>query len=527
MDSTKDGAKGQEGAENALGSLAGVEGLDEAAALGYADCVKLLLPNAMDVGNAVKQGESADFEWPEFEAVCRRMEKQQLAAECLERVIEARVAFTPEPARAHANLAAAVLDKDMAWVVAWVASGKKWTSKINVFNKRAVEAEHAMTLAAAIGWTDGLKAIGSSDASLMGAWATAKRFVNDAGGQVWAPAGTMKGWREDGKDEANRECSAIGFAAINGNVEAVSFLAQRLRGEERGGRLAVPTDKVFRKGQNPPGLWALNRNKNAILSSILARDVDSAKTLAMAGAGSAGLAEEFAWAAKHSLVSMATMLIEAQPKSSAIRGRIGQMLLALAIEKGSPKLAGMLLELGVNASVFLIHGMRLETVVKLSRSECLAAIAKGGEDMAERDRRRLRAFAQAAVADEAPALENKAKEGAVGCAESKGDPPVNEAFVQEGLLAKVAKEENFSATPEIHGGEKSRDVASALVELEEFEAIVAQMGARIRALIGGLQEGAAGEPPRTIGLAVRKMRERAAGASEAIAKAGLNGRKEP
>ena len=447
---------------------------------------------------SARQGGGASF-WAEQTEEAQELGEQRIVDGVLKNAKAGRA--TP----ATASLESAVLAKDLPSTIAWVASGMRWASKINIFSKRAAEAEHAMSLAAAMGWVDGLRLAGSLDMGSFGAWSRAKRLVNDEFREMWAPMesntryGEMKGWREDGEDRQGRECSAMGFAAINGNVDALKFLAHRFRmvAKKSG---PIPAGWLFRQTKSGLAGRPYGGMENAILLSIMAGDMGSAKTLAMAGAGSEGLGEELAWAAKHSLPDVAAMLVEAHPQSSALKGAVGQSLLSLCVEKGSAELARALLELGVDSSKFMIHGMPLAAVASLSKAECLAAA--GGVDTGERDRHLLLAFAQAAESREAaPAQESVA-------ADEGG-------FWPESFLARKEKESL--------GEEKSSAVSEAIRELEGFEAIAGAMGGRIRALIAGLPGGgqdAPSEPPRTIGLAVRKLRERADAASRAIAKAG-------
>ena len=471
---------------------------------------------------SARQGGGASF-WAEQTEEARELGEQRI----VDGVLKNAKAGGATPATA--SLESAVLAKDLPSAIAWVASGMRWSSKINIFSKRAAEAEHAMSLAAAMGWVDGLRLAGSLDMGSFGAWSRAKRLVNDELREMWVPmeantqCGEMRGWWDGSLDRQGRECSAMGFAAINGNVDALKFLAHRFRmvAKKSG---PIPAGWLFRQTNSGLAGRPYGGMENAILFSIMAGDMGSAKTLAMAGAGSEGLGEELAWAAKHSLPDVAAMLVEAHPQSSALKGAVGQSLLSLCVDKGSAELARALLELCVDSSKFMIHGMPLAAVASLSKAECLAAA--GGVDTGERDRHLLLAFAQAAESREAaPALDESGSEDLsqkLGGAEEASKAPAQESvaadeggFWPESFLARKEKESI--------GEEKSSAVSEAIRELEGFEAIAGAMGGRIRALIAGLPGGgqdAPSEPPRTIGLAVRKLRERADAASRAIAKAG-------
>lgn len=491
--------------------------------------------------NGARQGRRGASFWAEETESERELGKQRIVDEVL------RNARAGRAKPATADLESAVLAKDLASTIAWVASGKRWASKINVFSKRAAEAEHAMSLAAAMGWTEGLRVAGSFDMGSFGAWSRSKRLVNDEGREMWVPMaastrhGEMKGWREDGEDRENRELSAMGFAAINKNVDALKFMTRRFRVvAEKIGPIQngpIPAGWVFRKA-NKGAVGPYAGMDNAMLFSIMAGDMGSAKALAMAGAGSPGLGEELAWAAKHSLPDVATMLVEVDPQSKALKGAIGQNLLSLSIDKGRAELARMLLDLGVDSSKFMIHGMSLAAVVNLSKAECLAAVAAGGEDMGERARRSLLAFARAAesrkalpapMASRSEDLGQKNNENNGGELASKGSSEESVAAGEEGLLPERSQARKAK---ESMGGDNGYAVSEAMRELEGFEAIAGQMGGRIRALIAGLQDGAQdafSEPPKTIGATVRKMRERAEAASQAIAKASSTqgARREP
>lgn len=494
--------------------------------------------SAQNENGARQGGRGASF-WAERTEAEREVGEQRIVDDVL------RNARAGRAKPATADLESAVLAKDLASTIAWVASGKRWASKINVFSKRAAEAEHAMSLAAAMGWTEGLRVAGSFDMGSFGAWSRSKRLVNDEGREMWVPMaantrhGEMKGWREDGEDRENRELSAMGFAAINKNVDALKFMTRRFRVvAEKIGPIQngpIPAGWVFRKANKGAVGGPYAGMENAILFSIMAGDMGSAKALAMAGAGSPGLGEELAWAAKHSLPDVATMFVEVDPQSKALKGAIGQNLLSLSIDKGRAGLARMLLDLGVDSSKFMIHGMSLAAVLSLSKAECLAAVAAGGEEMGERARRSLLAFARAAESRKAlPASmasrsEDLSQKNNAGELASKGSSEESVAAGEEGLLPESSQARKAK---ESMGGDNGYAVSEAMRELEGFEAIAGQMGGRIRALIAGLQDGAQdafSEPPKTIGATVRKMREMAEAASQAIAKASSTqgARREP
>lgn len=430
------------------------------------------------------------------------------------------------------DLIEAVLARDSTSTAAWVAAPERWAS---LGSGKMRDAEVAINLAAAIGWRDGLRLL-DSFALGRGGMDECELLKNKHGQRLWAPKKAKLGkprsseWTAEQTDAPRRALSALGFAAMNENVEAAKIIVRGLL-ENKRWEGAFRMDVVF-CGPDGPLEEPAGCGANAIIYSIISPELGLgvAMTLAKAGAGSFALADELSWAVAHSRLDAAKMLVRENSLAREVNKKIGQDLLGMAIDKGSAELAIMLLEQGVDSSNFLIHGMPLSAALRLSNVECLAILSEKGQCMTEQDRRALAGFykeARSPEQDAALPIENQKQEGGVGEAAAAGESVELEGLSAEDQHAHgadLARKEGLESA----GGEKRIAVSEAIRELESFEEIVAQMGLRIKELIKGLREqDDPAAPSKTMESELRKMRERAARASQAIAKTALGARREP
>lgn len=428
------------------------------------------------------------------------------------------------------NIAEAVLTKNLKSTASWIVAGEAVASKLNVLGGRSAAAADAFHLAASLGWMDGMRLLGP----LVGVAGAIKRkpfqvVVSERSGrEIKVPRGIspeiliLNKWRatpaQDGaKPNETLGYTALGFACLNERPDVAKFLVGMFRrAYELSSSLSINAICAYPRQVTP---WLVEDcENNAILYALVRMDVGAAKTLIMAGAGSVGSVDEFAWALRRGRTDVVRMLLEANPQSRVITTSVGPQLLALAIDKADAALARMLLDEGVDGSKTAIHGMSAAAALALSGEECLALVDGARETMRARDIRALLAFAEAAP---------RAAAGQAAASPLGQSSPV----VEEPRGRIEDEPEAASAGDLVRAEGRPAKVAEAIRELESFEQIVLQMGSRLRTIIQSLEsegEGTELELPRkAIGSEVRRMRERAAGAVQAIAKAGASCRGEP
>lgn len=438
------------------------------------------------------------------------------------------------------NLSEAVLAKDLESTASWVLAGEGVARRLNILSRRGASAAEAFHLAAAMGWVDGLRLLSDVGAQEATRRRPPQLLINvHSGKAIQVPKSiqihrlNQNKWRrppsldsEEGKKELGY--TALGFACINEMQDAATHLVARHR-KHFDFPEALPIGAIcgYPKQIMP---WRMDVcENNAVLFGIVNQGMGAAKILAAAGAGSVGLAEEFAWALKHGRVDAARMLMEANPESRVIKGPVGQELLMLAVDKADVVFARMLLDHGVNSSKIIIHGMPLEAALGLSSAECLAVVERAGGPMLMRDRLALLAFAEAAARAPEPSL--------IDGPQPSSAQRHHEAVPPEPVVVVIDAAERgegervLEAVENVPVDKRAVKVSEAIRELESFELVILQMGKRLRTIIQGLEaeedDPAAALPRKAIGAEVRKMRERAEQANQAIAKASAAVRKEP
>lgn len=424
------------------------------------------------------------------------------------------------------DLSAAVLARDLASAASLVVAGKTFASKINFMgaSMREEAAKSAFQLAAAIGWADGLILLRSSDRE-RATPQPSKLIENSLSGQKYRVPKDFKtkafrkdGWMERAEILVQRAYTPLGFAITNGHQEAATILVQSLR-KNSGIDEALETRHVSRRLDQARSEG--DCENNAIVFAMNEGSIKEAQILAQAGAGGPNLGAELMWAARNRAREEAKMLISINPQSPTLKGVVGQALLELAVNEADGELTRMLVGQGAASTEISIYGMPLIEALALSREECVEIMRANQGRLIKRDQKALAAFALAAPKKPLALRINEAGQRV----ESK-----KAAIEEQALPSEKMPEIEDELAPSVAGGPQEL-VADAIRELQGFDEIVSQMGLRIKALIKGLEAAGAGPdsapPPRAIGFEVRKMRERAEQANQAIAKASAAVRKEP
>lgn len=473
-----------------------------------------------------------------------------------------------QPAK-NPDFSVAMLERDLASAAAWVAADSKSASKLaRAVGSRGAAAADALCVAAAMGWTDGVKLAlaapsmnekGVGSALRWGHWARGQGM----GAPEWAPVApqsTPGGGQEPdasiSQPSAAHAYTALGFASINLHVEAARALVHSLR-HSRGGGGALPIASLrqevkrrgsfFFKAAGKGGAGAVAEvedcRDNVVIFAMMNMIPGAAQTLAEAGAGSPGLAQELAWAAKRGLLAEARMLVEACPQRAELSQGAGEDILALAIGAGDIGFAKNLARMGVDTSSVSIQGVPLAKAFMLDSAQCWEMLSSTDWDLDERERGMILALAKHARSERSAAQPEpneealaRGRQGADGLAEN---PPAQNSQAKKNgpeesssLPSAAEQAEPASAFSAADLGAQS--IAEAISELQGFEVMVAQMGTRIRQLIQGLEARAELGPsagpkgkPGEIGLMVKQLKTRAGEASGAIAKASEMARRGP
>lgn len=475
----------------------------------------------------------------------------------------ARSSKTKPPTK---DLWKAVSKRDLESAAAWVVAGEKPSARLaEMFGRRSAARSEALGFAAAIGWADGVKLLlgppSIDDVLLWDARPLQGTFSEEKAEWSWRP----ERYGEHAQNEqfegnnmwaAGRRCyTALAFAVVNKNTESAKALIEHYR-EKNNDLAALPvwmlcrptqnhrlaTDPApFRKqstgfkGEGNIGVHhvedSIHCGNNAAIFAMQELPMEMARALVLAGGGSAELADEFWWAAQQGRTAEARMLLSASPQSAALRGKIGKALVEMAVKKGDAELAKSLALHGVDISCLFIHSLKLEKALGMSHGECSDYLKQNGWTLNEQDRGSLMAFAENAQARERTLEARGALESAHGQQEERAGWPELCGRVEgpsDGGLGENALGAN-KAGRDAASDDKQRRVDAAVRELEDFGEIVAQMGRRIKDIIAELKDDGTGqaleEAPAIAEAKVAAMRERAAEARQAIAKAGSASRR--